>query len=158
MADDTDDPELSWHDKELLKVLRRLANARSQLDLLEAQAGGGTPLDPADVARAEELHDEVLQLRGKSQSRFGGGSARERLVDVEAQERLVLERLGVASYDELQERKKAASGGSDVDPAMLDFARREVTSAEQEWQEVAAMDIPADDVDIDLTVDPPAAS
>ena len=80
-----DEPRLSWFENEILNALKRLANARSKLELLEEQ-------------------------------------------------------------------------GEAADPAMLDFARREVTSAEREMAEVQALDVPADGVDIDLTVEPPATS
>jgi hypothetical protein len=157
MPDDHDEPQLSWHEKEVLAALRRLANARSQLDLLEEQSAGAPSLDPGDVARADELHTEAQQLRGKAHSRFGGGAAKERLVQVEADQRMVFERLGVSSYDELQSARRAPASAK-VDPTMLEFAQREVESAEREWREVQALEIPDDGVDIDLTVDPPAAS
>ena len=59
----------------------------------------------------------------------------------------MLERLGVASYEDYRSQvADAASGVTPVDPAMLDFARRELESAWAEWLEIRSLttDLPAD--------------
>jgi hypothetical protein len=138
-----DEPRLSWRDRELLSALRRLANSRAQVQSLEAaleQQREIAPTDPADVERVEAFEAELTKLRAKAASRFGGGAARERVPEVEMQQRLVLERLGFASYADF-----TAAGGrakpavEPVDPAFLEFSRHELASAEEAYEQVRAM-------------------
>jgi hypothetical protein len=138
----TEDPEttLSWQEREIIGALRRLANARSNVLGLEAQAGG-PPLDAQDVARAEALAGERAELRPKADSRFGGSGARERIAAIEGELRLVLDRLGVGDLDELRERV-ARQGSDAVDPQVLDFARRELDGALQAWREIRDLELP----------------
>ena len=144
----SDEPTLSWADQEIVASLRRLARAQAQV----AAAGGAAAhdrapaLDPADVQRLEQVHAD---LEGPGPRRRGAAPrerppGRPRPGDTE---RLVLERLGVASYDDY--RSQVAGAGSEVtpvDPAMLDFARRELASAWAEWLEIRSLttDTPAD--------------
>lgn len=169
----------TWHERETALSLLRLANARANLAQLEEQHEQSAPKgtrDSADVARAEQLQSEIERHITKASGRFGAGAARARLEEAQLQQRPVLERLGVATFDELRE------GGRDlapaVDPTVLDFARRECAEAEKTFLEVAAMVIPevededddadggeviaaadsfADD-DLDLRIEPSAAS
>jgi hypothetical protein len=147
-ADDADEHRLSWRDRELLTALRRLANATAQVQALDAARvrQAATPVaDPADVSRVEALESELTKLRAKAGSRFGGGAARDRLPDLEAEQRLVLERLGFDSYDAFRARDTAEPAVTDaVDPAIADFARRELAAAEQAYEELLSM---PDDID-----------
>ena len=143
-----DDPRLSWRDRELLTALRRLANSQAQVQGLEAalelQRGVRVP-DPADVDRIESLEAELTKLRGKAGSRFGGSAARERIPEVEAQQRLVLERLGFSTYDEFRSAGGLAVPAAEpVDPAFVDFARRELAAAEEAYEQLLSM---PDDID-----------
>lgn len=148
-----DEPRLSWRDRELLAALRRVANSRAQVQSLEAaleRQREVEPPDPEDPARAQELHAELGRLRAKATSRFGGGAARDRIPDVELQLRLVLERLGYQSYGEFEAGgRRAAPDPDHVDPALVDFAHRELEAAEKAYEELLAM--PDDDESIDLT-------
>ena len=92
-----------------------------------------------DVARVEALQAEVAQLAPKAQSRFGGGAARQRIAEAEAEQRLICERAGVADLEALRQR---AAAGPVVDPTVLDFARRELAAAEAAWDEVQALEVP----------------
>ena len=98
-AAEADVPRLSWREKELVAALKRLAGAQSQVALLEerlaAQARATVP-DPDDARRLEQLEAELVKLRHKANSRFGGASALDRLAELDMQQRLVLDRLGFA--------------------------------------------------------------
>lgn len=148
-----DEPRLSWRDRELLAALRRVANSRVQVQSLEAAVArqrGVEPADPADPGRAQELHDELVKLRAKGTSRFGGGAARDRIPDVELELRLVLERLGYSSYAAFEAGgRRPAPDPDHVDPALVDFAHRELEAAERAYEQVLAM--PDDEAAIDLT-------
>jgi hypothetical protein len=135
---------LSWHERELVAALRRLANARSQLVALEEQleASEVQTLDPADLAEIDAVRAEMDRLQSKAKSRFGGGAARERLAELELSERLVLERLGFATYDELAAFRAQPPPAPSVDPAIVAFARRELHDAEQAWLEIQALELP----------------
>jgi hypothetical protein len=143
------DPRLSWRDRELLTALRRLANSRAQVAGLEATTAARAQVpvpDPADVRRMHDLEDELVRLRAKATARFGGGAARDRIPEVEMQQRLVLERLG---YDTLAELDRAVEEAADapdpVDPAIVDFARRELAAAEEAYEQLLAMPDDEDD-------------
>lgn len=143
MAEHTDS-DMTWQEQETLRALRRLANARSQLAQLEEQAAeavAAPTADPADVARIEALRAEVAELGPRSRSRFGGGAARQRIAELEAEERLILQRAEVADLAELRARATAPSAPA-VDDAVLDFARRELAAAEAAWAEVQALELP----------------
>lgn len=142
----------TWHEREVLTCLQRVAKARSQLATLEVEAGAAA--DREVVERLEALEVEAVPLRKKAGARFGGGAARDRLAEIDGQQRLLLDELGVADLDEARAR---AGAGADVDPTLLEFARRELAQAEDELAEVLAMEIPddaddggADDGAIDL--------
>lgn len=144
---DTPEQKMSWQERETMLALQRLANARANLASLEEQAGGGPdPLakaDPADVARVTEIHAEMDKLRPKTSSRFGGGSARDRMEELEMQQRLILDRLGFQSYDTfLEAAQRDTAPATEVDPTVLDFARREFEGAEQAFLEITALVLP----------------
>jgi hypothetical protein len=136
-------PKPSWHEREINLALQRLANARAHLALLEEQAGASTPaapvVDPADLARADELQRDIAKLTAKASGRFGGGSAR-KLQEAERELRLLLHRVGVERVEDL--RAAPGDAGEAVDPAVLDFARRECDDAQKAFLEVTAMVIP----------------
>jgi hypothetical protein len=154
------DRSMSWHEKELLGALKRLVTARERLAVLEEQAQGpaATLLDPEDVRRARDLQTEIVALRHKVGG-FRGGRYRDELDALLVQERLVLDRLGVASYDELSDRLRRVGNAPVpvVDPTVLEFARRELAAAEQGFLEVQTMEVlpeeepeSDDESDIDL--------
>ena len=166
-------PALSWAEQETLDALKRLARAQSQLEALEEQAAVVTPtIDPADGLRLEQIHDEVVAARAKASGRFGRGAARERLEQLEMNERLVLDQLGLPDYEAYRRAvaTAAAPGPDPVDPQVLAFARQELVSARQAWLEVQAMEVPdveePDEIEglesftgsAPAAADPPAAS
>jgi hypothetical protein len=158
---DAQEPRLSWRDRELLAALRRLANAQVQLQTLEAAAavqGELAATDPGDPQRVEALEAELVKLRAKAGSRFGGGSARERLPDVEMEQRLILERLGYDSYAAFE-----AGGGrprapvAALDAGLVEFARHELAAAEEAYAQILALpDEDPGDHDGDAVDDDPA--
>lgn len=157
MADDNagSPPRPSWHERETALALQRLANARANLATLEERdAADAAPvvIDPADVARAEQLQADVDRYTAKASGRFGGGSARAKLEGSRRQLDDLLGRLGVESVADLR-AGAAAPAAPAVDPAVLDFARRECAEAEKAFLEVAAMVIPDVEPDAELDAD-----
>lgn len=164
-----DDDTMTWHDREVVTALRRLASARSRLDQLQSAQpdGAGPTVSAADLAILTELHEDIERLAAKAKSRFGGGNARERRAELQAKERMVLQRLGVADYAEAREAARPARP-QEVDPEVLAFAERELAAAEEAWREVQALEVPEEPevetfaaeggADLDLRLDPPAAS
>lgn len=154
-SSDDDAPRLTWRERELITALRRLANSRAQVGALEeAQRDGPAPprAEPGDVELVDRLHHELERLRAKASSRFGGGSARDKLPDVEMQQRLVLERLGFGSYEEfVAAGRRPAPRPDPVDPAILDFARKELAAAEEAYAALLAMPDDESAAAIDLT-------
>ncbi len=146
--DDADDHRLSWRDRELLTALRRLANATAQVQALDAarvRQAAAPAIYPADVEQVEALEAELTKLRAKANSRFGGGAARDRLPELEAQQRRLLERMGFDSYAAFRARPADnQSAAEPVDPAIADFARRELAAAEEAYDALLAM---PDDID-----------
>jgi hypothetical protein len=140
MADPSSEPELSWHERETLGALRRVANARSQLAALEAEEPV-TPIDPAIGREVERVHGELEKAQAKSRSRFGGGAARSRAVDLEAAQSGLLAQLDVASWDAYV-AKRDAPPLPIADPAIIDFARRELEAAEKAWLEMQTLKLP----------------
>ena len=131
------------------------------------------------VAIEGSLQADITKLTAKASGRFGASGARAKLEDSQRQLRLVLERLGVDDLADLSSPYTDAA--SAVDPTVLDFARRECDDAEKAFLEVAAMVIPdvepgsdddeaeadviaatdsfaADDTELDLRIEPSAAS
>ena len=53
-----DQPSLSWQENELVSALRRLANARSQLATLEAEADRASQVPPVGAAAADGAGEE----------------------------------------------------------------------------------------------------
>jgi len=138
-------PALSWAEQETLDALKRLAGAQSQLQALEDRASATPPaIDPTAGSRLEQIHAEVVAARAKASGRFARGAARDRLEQLEMNERLVLDQVGVADYEAYRRLAAAAAapGPDPVDPQVLAFARQELASAQQAWLEVAAMEVP----------------
>jgi hypothetical protein len=138
-----DAPALSWVEREVLDSLRRLAIAQANLAAAEAQgeAADATSFDPADVERLEEVHVDLAAARAKAAGRLKKGGARQRVRDLETTERLVLGRLGVDSYDEYRSLAAARVHHQVVESEVIDFARRELASAQQAWREVQALEV-----------------
>ena len=138
-----DDDTLTWHDREVVGALRRLASARSRLQQLTEQGSpvGGAKVSFEDVEELEHLEGEIAALAAKSKARFGGGTARERRAALQARQRAVLDSLGVP---DLAAARVAAteSDAPGVDPVVLDFARRELAAAEEAWEEIQAIEVP----------------
>jgi hypothetical protein len=140
-----DEPRLTWRERELLNALRRLANARAQLRTLEdelARHPDRPTADPDDVERVETYEAELRKLRAKAASRFGGGAARDRVPEVEARQRVALERLGFDSYGAFAasgHRARDTAAGDAGDPALVEFARHEVDAAAAAYAEVLAL-------------------
>jgi hypothetical protein len=143
MADEQREPaDLSWHERETLAALRRVANARSQLAAREAEVPP-VPLDPDTCRELEPTHAELAKARAKSSSRFGGASARSRAADLEAREQQLLASLDLTTFDDYVTRRDQPPLPI-ADPAIIDFARRELQAAEAAWLEVQTMVIPDD--------------
>jgi hypothetical protein len=148
-----DEPRLSWQERELLAALRRLANAQAQLHALEEEQSRHPmrpALDAADVERVESLEAELAKLREKAGHRFGRSAARDRISEVESQQRLVLERVGFDSYADFAARDAPAVLAAEaVDPALVEFARHELEAAEEAYAQVLALpgDLDAADAD-----------
>lgn len=154
---------MNWHEKELLAALKRLVTARERLDSLDRQVGLTTAtFDPDDVARLETITADLAHARQKATERFGKKWA-EKAEGLELNQRLVLDRLGVDSYEEFQARRShfEAAPTAIVDPTVLEFARRELASAEAAFLELQMVQVIEDEVEededdldeIDLTAD-----
>ncbi len=153
-------PTLTWAESEVLDALRRLARAQAQLAAAEAQVAADTAsFDPADGERLEQVHAQLAKAKGKAAKKFAKGAARERVRELESTERLVLDRLGVASFEEYRARADRRQGSQVVDSEVIDFARRELASAHRAWREVQALEVvgpevpdaPEPEPEIDLT-------
>jgi len=155
----TDGPALTWAENEVLVALRRLARARAQLAAAEAQvaAVSSSGFEAADVERLEQVHAELAVARKKASGRRAKGGARQRARELESTERLLLDRLGVASYEEYRTRADRSQDSQVIDSEVIDFARRELDSAQRAWREARALEVvqptaPAGaEPDIDLT-------
>jgi hypothetical protein len=136
-------PALSWAENEVLGALRRLARAQAQVAAAEAQvaAAGSASFDPADVERLEQVHAELASANAKATGRFSKGAARQRARELESTERLVLGRLGVASYEEYEAVAARSQGSNVVDSEVIEFARRELDSAQRAWREVQELEV-----------------
>ncbi len=159
---------LTWAEQEVVDALKRLARAQSDLADLEARAAETTTptFEAADVERLEQLQGQLAQTRAKAGGRFGRAAARERLDELVMAERLVLDRMGVGSYDDYRSEIEAPLVEA-VDPQVLAFAQRELASARAAWLEVQALEIPPveapeplpeAEATIDLTAEPHQAS
>jgi len=144
----TEQPEsMTWYERELVTALKRLADAQNRLAALDLTAVPvATPprVDEADVERLRSLEVEIAALTGKSKGRFGGSGARDKIAELQLQERLILDRIGCADLDEAVAASSAAATPAveAVDATMLEFARRELADAQKNWLEVQALDIP----------------
>jgi len=134
---------LSWAEQEVVDALKRLARAQSAVADLQARAAEATTptFEAADVERLEQLQGQLTQARAKASHRFGKAAARERLDELVMAERLVLDRMGVDSFAEYRAEIEAPHVEA-VDPQVLAFAERELTSARAAWLEVQALEIP----------------
>jgi hypothetical protein len=139
-------PALSWAEQEVLDALKRLARAQAQMAALEARtpAPPARSFDPEDVRRAQELQGDLERARAKASGRFAKGAARERLEELQMRERLLLDRLRMASLDELRAAASSPAPVTDpVDPNVLAFARQELAAAQQGWLDVQALELPS---------------
>lgn len=141
------DSKMTWQERETSRALERLASARANLATLEEQAAGPANrlagVDPTDLATLDELDAERRKLEPKANSRFGGAAARERLDEIALKTGLILERVGFASYEELAaERDRPVAPAAEVDPVILEFARREVADAEAAFIEIVSLELP----------------
>jgi hypothetical protein len=134
-----DAPRLTWHDREVVAALRRLANARSEVAALEAQLAlqdAAPSTEPQDAGTIERLQTEIDALARKAQSRFGGAAARERVAQLRGEQSMLLARLGFDTYEDFVAAGGLLAPSEQIDPVFLDFARRELAAAEVAWQEV----------------------
>ncbi len=133
----------TWQEREIALALQRLASARVRVASLEEElatpAAAVAKAGPADIGRLEELHGEITKLKPKASSRFGGGSARQRVNELEVQERLILERLGVDSYEAYVVIAEQPAAPPAVDPDVMAFARKEFESAQQAFLDVSTL-------------------
>jgi hypothetical protein len=137
---------LSWQENELVGALKRLANAKSQLASLEAESAAVAAVPivaPADVEALVANRVQLEAARAKSTARFGGSSARQRAEKLEANERLILDRVGMGEYNDFLAWRDGPPPAPPVDPAVLDFARREVRAATAAWIQIQSLEIPA---------------
>lgn len=141
---DGDAVALTWHERELVAALRRLANAIAAVGA-HTVAAGGPPLDPDDVARAMALDGERQDLAPKASARFGGSAARDRLAGVETELRLVLDRLRVGDIDALREQVNARESAAAPDPDLVEFAQRELDTARAQYRELLLLELPQPD-------------
>jgi len=136
-------PTLSWQERELVAALKRLANARSQYGVLKAESELEVrSIDEADLDALREAHIETERVRGKTKGRFGAGAARARLVHLEADEQRILDRMGFVSFDEVELWRTDTRPTTTVDPAILEFARRELEDAENALSQLQALQLP----------------
>lgn len=115
--------------------------ARAHLDearqaLLEAEQAMRNPdLDPAQVARLEEVHADLLEAQDKADTRFGGARAKRRVVELRAAEAELLDALGFATYSD----HMMGASSRPIDPARRDAlaaARTDLAEAEATWRRV----------------------
>lgn len=117
-----------------------LAEARARLDdarqrLLEAEQAVRSPdLDPDDVQRLEDVHDQLLDALDRTDRRFGGARAKAQVEELRAAESEVLERLGFASYSDYM-MGHSLHGVDPLAAAELDAAREELAAAEDLWRQ-----------------------
>jgi hypothetical protein len=141
----------TWQEREIALALQRLASARVRVASLEEEmatpAATVATADPADLERLETLQGEIAKLRPKASSRFGGGNARQRIDELEVQQRLVLERLGVDSYEDYLAIADQPVAPPAVDPDVMAFAIAEFESAQKAFLEVSTMVIADADPD-----------
>ena len=78
---------------------RRVLEARAEVEQ-SARAANPARLDQHDRAALEAAHDAVLDADERAGRRLGGASARKRLDEARAAERVVLDRLGLDSYSD----------------------------------------------------------
>ena len=154
---------LSWAEQETIDALKRLARAQADLTALDQQDGlaAAPSFDGEDVARVEAIHADLVQARAKAAGRFGKAAARERASELDLTEHLVLDRMGLASYEDYLAAVRAPVVAVEpVDPQRLAFARSELAAATEAWLDVAAMTVPDPDPDSDSDSDsgPPPVS
>jgi hypothetical protein len=154
-------PALSWVEHETIDALKRLARAQADLAALarHPDATAVPSFDADEAARLEEIHADLALARDKATGRFGRHGARERVDELEMSERLVLDRMGLTSYDAYRAATRTpARVVEPVDPQLLDFAREELAAATQAWLEVQAIADPVPEADAEAEVDPDAAA
>lgn len=141
----------TWQEREIALALQRLASARVRVASLEeamaTPAAAVAQADPADVQRLQEIEAEMAKLRPKASARFGGGNARQRIDELEVQQRLLLDRLGVESYEAYLAAVAEPDAPPAVDPDVMAFAVREFEAAQEAFIEVSTMVIAEADPD-----------
>ena len=107
---------------------RRVLEARAEVEQ-SARAANPARLDQHDRAALEAAHDAVLDADERAGRRLGGASARKRLDEARAAERVVLDRLGLDSYSDFLLR--SSMGPTDPSAELrLEIARTELMEAE----------------------------
>jgi hypothetical protein len=108
---------------------RRVLEARAEVEQ-SARAANPARLDQQDRAALEAAHDAVLDADERAGRRLGGASARKRLDEARAAERVVLDRLGLDSYSDFLLR--SSMGATDPSAELrLEIARTELMEAER---------------------------
>ena len=108
---------------------RRVLEARTEVEQ-SARAANPARLDQHDRAALEAAHDAVLDADDRAGRRLGGASARKRLDEARAAERVVLDRLGLDSYSDFLLR--SSMGATDPSAELrLEIARTELMEAER---------------------------
>ena len=108
---------------------RRVLEARAEVEQ-SARAANPARLDQHDRAALEAAHDAVLDADERAGRRLGGASARKRLDEARAAERVVLDRLGLDSYSDFLLR--SSMGATDPSAELrLEIARTELMEAER---------------------------
>lgn len=142
--------KLAAHNRiERARELVRLAEADLERQAAAARrAAEGLPpevvvFDPADRDLLDRVHTDLLEARravttsGRARRR-----AAERVVALELAERLILARLGCASFEDYQDRLAAASAAEPViDLAYLEYAHEELDRAEAELAALEADEV-----------------
>jgi len=141
----------TWQEREIALALQRLASARVRVASLEEElaspAAAVATADRADISRLEALQAEIAKLQPKASSRFGGGNARQRIDELSVQQTLILQRLGVDSYEDYLAVANQPVAPPAVDADVMAFAVAEFESAQKAFIEVSTMVIA--DVDPD---------
>ena len=153
-ATDDTSVELAWEERELLVGLKRLAGARAQMAVAEAElvvaadrqrdlaALARPQLDHADEAHLLDVHEQLVSARVRAAGRLRR-SARERVAELEATEMLVCDRLGFVSWEDYEAfvangRCRPGVEDAEIDLAYVEFARAELRAAEHAWAELNA--------------------
>ena len=109
---------------------RRTPSSRPGAEVEQSARAAPARLDQHDHAALEAAHDAVLDADDRAGRRLGGASARKRLDEARAAERVVLDRLGLDSYSDFLLR--SSMGATDPSAELrLEIARTELMEAER---------------------------